>query len=119
MQISRSGLLFWLSTALAAVLLILVCVNIVITSGNRGLQVEVNSRQQFINQSIQLSRLHQELVTALATVSVKNNNEAIRQILADVGIMVSASSSTTAAPAAASPAASAPAAAPKTQTPAH
>ncbi|MFZ0694268.1 MAG: hypothetical protein WAN51_08985, partial [Alphaproteobacteria bacterium] len=84
---------------------------------NRGLQIDVNTRQQFINQSIQLSRLQQELVTALATTSVKNNNDAIRQILADVGITISATDKSAGGVPSAAPAAPAPAAAAK--TPAH
>jgi len=123
MQIPKNGLLFWLSNALAAVFLVLVCINFVIASGNRSLQIQVNTRQQYINQSIQLSQLHQQLVSALATIAVKNNNQAIRQILADVGITVSATDKSSgtapaaAPPASASPPASIPTGAPK--APAH
>jgi len=98
--------------------MILVCINFVIASGNRSLQIQINTRQQFINQSIQLSQFHKELVTALGTAAVKNNNEAIRQILADVGITVSATDkSAGTAPAATPPALPAPTVAPK--APAH
>jgi hypothetical protein len=87
-RIFRGGPLFWATSGLALLILILVCVNTVLMLGNRSSQAEVNARQQFINQSIQLSRLHQDLVNTLASTSVKNKNDALRQILAEVGIIV-------------------------------
>jgi len=88
MRIFRGGPLFWATSGLALLILILVCVNTILMSGNRSSQAEVNARQQFINQSIQLSRLHQDLVNTLAATSVRNKNDALRQILSEVGITV-------------------------------
>jgi len=80
--------LFWTATGLATVVVVLIVTNALLLSGNRAIQVEVNARQRFINQSIQLSRLHQDLVNTLAGLAVRNKNDALRQILADVGITV-------------------------------
>jgi uncharacterized protein YpmS len=84
----REKSLFWGTTLLALLILVVVCVNTFLLSENRSRQAEVNARQQFINQSIQLSRLHQDLVNTLASTSVQNKNDALRQILAEVGITV-------------------------------
>jgi len=56
--------------------------------GNRGGQIEVNSRQQYIQQSIQLEGLYREIVKALADLSIKNNDKQIRDMLASQGITV-------------------------------
>jgi len=99
-QMVRGGPLFWATTGLALLILIAVSVNTILVSENRSRQAEVNTRQQFINQSIQLSRLHQDLVNALASTSVSNKNDALRQILAEVGITVTPRESSADQPAA-------------------
>lgn len=61
-----SGGLFWILTAPGTAALTLVVVNMFLVSGNRTIQNEVNGRQQYINQSIQLSRVNEYLARALA-----------------------------------------------------
>ena len=78
---------FWAATALAALSVLLVIVDGWLVTSNASLRAVVNSRQQYINQSVQLSRLNQELANTLGTFALKNN-AAIRQILADSGIVV-------------------------------
>jgi hypothetical protein len=73
-------------TVLAALMLVLVLVNIVLSLGNQSLRAEVNERQQFIAQSIQLEGLHREIITALATVALKTNDEQLKSLLASQGI---------------------------------
>jgi hypothetical protein len=73
-------------TALAALVLVLVLVNILLSLGNQSLRAEVGERQQFITQGIQLESLHREIVTVLATVALKNKDDQLKNLLASQGI---------------------------------
>lgn len=73
-------------TPLAGLTLILVLVNVLLSLGNQSLRLEVTERRQFITQSIQLEGLHREIVTALASVAVKDNDEQLKSLLASQGI---------------------------------
>jgi hypothetical protein len=73
-------------TALGIFLLVLVLVDILLSLGNQSLRAEVNERQQFLTQSIQLEGLHREIVTVLATVALKTNNDPLKSLLASQGI---------------------------------
>src|SRR5262249_34120769 len=66
---------------------LLVVVDGWLVTSNAAIRRDVGSRQQTINQSVQLSRLNQELVNELGGYAVKNNT-AIRQILTESGITV-------------------------------
>ena len=74
---------FSLVTAIALIGSILVLVNVSFHRANRTLQADVAQRQQFINQSIQLARLNNEIIQALARLSAETNDESIRRLLAD------------------------------------
>src|SRR5215472_8149717 len=81
----------WLYRALLAVsgiTLVLVAIYIVIIQDNRSVQAEVNQRQQFINQSIQLGRINDALIRALAAAAVNNNDDKLRELLAQNGITI-------------------------------
>lgn len=91
---------FWVTTAVAGLALLLVVINSTLIVTNQSNQAEVNGRQQFINQSIQLSRQSQELVNMLATAAVRNNNTAIRDVLVKNNINLPAASTPAAEPAA-------------------
>jgi len=73
-------------TGLAVLMLLLVLVNILISLGNQSLRMEVNERQQFLAQSMQLEGLHREIITVLATVALKTNNDQLKSLLASQGI---------------------------------
>ena len=73
-------------TALAVLMLVLVLVNILMSLGNQSLRAEVNQRQQFLAQSMQLEGLHREIITVLATVALKTNNDQLKSLLASQGI---------------------------------
>jgi hypothetical protein len=73
-------------TALGALMIVLVLVNILLSLGNQSLRAEVNERQQFLTQSIQLEGLHREIITVLATVALKTNNDQLKSLLASQGI---------------------------------
>ena len=76
----------WLLTAMGAVALVLVVVNISLTLSNSDLRAQVNERQKFINQSIQLSQLHNQLVRGLATLAARSNDQQLREVLEQQGI---------------------------------
>jgi hypothetical protein len=80
-----SGLLAWTATALAAVSLALVVVNGAMFTSNQSAQAEVNNRQQFINQSVQIARVEENLAKALAAVAT-NGDDKVRDLLAEQGI---------------------------------
>ena len=73
-------------TPLAGLALVLVLVNVLLSLGNQFLRLDVNERQQFITQSIQLEELHREIVAALASVAVKSNDRQLKDLLASMGI---------------------------------
>ena len=79
-----------LLVALSGITLILVVVYIVLIQDNRSVQAEVNQRQQFINQSIQLGRVNDALIRALAAMAVSNNDDKLHELLAQNGIATGA-----------------------------
>jgi hypothetical protein len=79
----------WVSLG-ATLVVVLVITNMVLFEMNHGLQTEVNSRQQFIQQSLQLEALNREIVSAIANLSIRNRDEALRTVLTQHGITFSA-----------------------------
>jgi hypothetical protein len=90
---------FWTATALASLAVLLVFVDGWLVTSNGAIRATVNSRQQYINQTVQLSRLNQELINDLGGLALRNNT-AIRQLLAESGITVVSPAAGQAAPAA-------------------
>ena len=82
----RRHWLFWTVTGLAALGFVLIVVNMVLFLGNRRIQGEVNTRQQFINQTLALDRLNREIIQALASLAARNNDDQLRGLLAEHGI---------------------------------
>lgn len=82
---------FWTLTVGAGLGLALVMLDMWLVLGNRTSQLEVNNRQQFIQQSAQLEGLSREIVRALADLSIKNKDEELRNLLASQGIAVNLS----------------------------
>ena len=85
---------FWVLSATACVVLALVIVNMLLFRSNTGLQREVNERQMYIQQSVQLEGLYRDIVKALAELSVKNNDEHLKALLSSQGITFTASGQT-------------------------
>jgi predicted Holliday junction resolvase-like endonuclease len=77
-------------TAWSALVLVLVIVNILITLGNQSIQAEVAERQQEIAQTIQLETLNRQLITVLANMAIKTNDERLKKLLAETGINLDA-----------------------------
>ena len=85
------GWVYWMTVGLSALALALVVAYMVLVQDNRSVQAEVNRRQQFINQSIQLGRINEALIRALAAAAVSNKDDKLRDLLADNGITINAS----------------------------
>lgn len=71
-------------------MVLLVIVNIVIALGNQSIQAEVAERQQEIGQTIQLETLNRQLITVLANMALKTNDEQLKKLLAETGINLDA-----------------------------
>jgi hypothetical protein len=84
------GWLHRVAVGVSGLSLALVVVYIVLVQDNRSVQREVNQRQQFINQSIQLGRVNEALIRALAAAAVNNNDDKLRGLLAQNGITINA-----------------------------
>lgn len=87
-------------TVLSLLFAALVVALLVMASINRGLQAEVNARQQYVQQSVQLEGLYREIVRALAELGARNNDTQVRDMLARHGITYTANPGTAPAPAA-------------------
>jgi hypothetical protein len=74
----------------AGALVILVVVNMVLFELNRSLQMEINARQQYIQQSIQLEGLNREIIAAIANLAVRNKDDQLKTLLAQHGITITA-----------------------------
>ena len=85
------GWLYWMTVGLSAAAGALVVAYIILVPNNRTMQAEVNRRQQFINQSVQLGRINEVLIRALAAAAVTNKDDKLRDLLADNGITINAS----------------------------
>jgi hypothetical protein len=108
--VRTDGWLYRLLVALSGITLVLVVVYIVLTQDNRSVQTEINQRQQFINQGIRLGRINDALIHILATTAVSNNDDKLRDLLAQNGITINPATGAPereAAPPAAAPAATA------------
>jgi hypothetical protein len=87
------GWLERLLVALSGITLILVVAYIVLVQDDHTMQAEVNQRQQFISQSIQLGRVDEALIRALAANAGRDDK--LRELLTQNGISINA---TTGAP---------------------
>jgi len=83
---SKEQALFWISTVLAGLSVVLVISNGILFLVNQEAQATINRRQQFINQSAQLGRVNEALVRALATSAANNKDDQLRDLLAQHGI---------------------------------
>ncbi|HXJ00319.1 MAG TPA: hypothetical protein VNH44_03800 [Micropepsaceae bacterium] len=66
--------------------LLLAVINGVLAQTNRVIQVDVNARAQYINQSVQLSNLEQGIARAVATAAVNNKDTKLGELLERNGI---------------------------------
>jgi hypothetical protein len=85
----------WLTIG-AGLILVLVLFNMILFELNRALQAEINTRQQYIQQSVQLEGLNREIVTAIANLAVRNKDDQLKAMLAQHGITINVGSTGTA-----------------------
>jgi hypothetical protein len=80
---------FWVLAVIATVGLLLVLANIRFVLANREHQANVNARAQYIQQTVQLQGLYQEIVKAIADLAVRNKDEQLRDLLSRNGMSIS------------------------------
>ena len=80
---------FNLLTALGATALLLVGVNVALSTLNRNAQMALNQQQTFIQQTVPLEALYRDIVKALAEMAVKGNDRQVLDMLAAQGLNVS------------------------------
>ncbi|MGH7076320.1 MAG: hypothetical protein ACREFD_19290 [Stellaceae bacterium] len=68
--------------------MVLVIAYIVLAQENRSTQADVNRRQQFINQSIQLGRINDNLIRTIAMAAIKDKDDKLRGLLTRNGITI-------------------------------
>jgi hypothetical protein len=85
-----SSLQFSVVTGCGALALLLVIANAGLVLNNRAKQADVNARQQFINETVQLGRLNNQIVQALASLSARTGDDSLRGLLAAHGITFTA-----------------------------
>ena len=73
-------------TGLAGVALIIVLWNMSQFSDNQALQGEVNARQQYINQTVSLNQLNNQIIRLLAARSAETGDEELKRLLAEQGV---------------------------------
>jgi uncharacterized protein YpmS len=77
---------FWCLILVAVAALLLTYMNIDLRSELREQQAELVQRQQFINESSQLSQFNTQFIQALAQLAAQTNDESIRDLLAANGV---------------------------------
>jgi hypothetical protein len=77
---------FWTATGLAGLSLVLVLVNALLARSNESARLEVNQRQLSINEWTLEQRQNQDLIQMLAVASARDNDAAIRDLLAKNGV---------------------------------
>lgn len=91
MKSSRGTLVtwqYWLLSGLGGAAFLVALLNIYLFQDNQTLREEISQRQQYINQTIQLSRLNNELIKSLAQLAVTNQDQQISDLLTSHGIVV-------------------------------
>jgi hypothetical protein len=83
---------FWMLTIIAVLVAVFSVVNMMLFQINRNAQIEVNGRQQFIQQSLQLQGLYNEMIKALADLAIRNQDADLGNLLAAQGISISGGS---------------------------
>jgi hypothetical protein len=80
---------FYLLTTISAVALGLVFVTTTLSASIGGLRQQLDERQQFINESIVLSKLNVQLAQVLANLAVATGDEELKRVLWNNGITFS------------------------------
>jgi hypothetical protein len=79
---------WWVLTVCGALLLVFILTNMVLFLGNREKQLNINTRQQYIQQSLVLEGLNRDIINALANLAVRNKDAQLIDLLTAQGITV-------------------------------
>jgi hypothetical protein len=82
---------WWVLTVGGIILLVLIVANMTLFLGNRDKQININSRQQYIQESLVLENLNRDIVNALANLAVRNKDAQLIDLLTAHGITVTVS----------------------------
>ena len=77
---------FWIANVAGAACLMLLAAQLSLVALNRGLRADIETRQQYVQQSLQLEGLYREIVRALAELGARNNDQDVRALLQRHGI---------------------------------
>ena len=81
---------YWVVTLIAAASLAAMLASVTLGYSNAASRAEVNQRQQFVQQSVQLEGLYREIVRALAELAARNNDSDVKAMLQKHGITYTA-----------------------------
>lgn len=81
------------ATALALASIVLLVVNAALTLRNESAQAVVNQRQQFINQTAQVSRVALLLAQTIAKTAITTKDDALLQLLERHGVRLQSNAS--------------------------
>ena len=93
---------YWVVTLISGACFVAMLASVTLGYKNGVARAEVNQRQQFVQQSVQLEGLYKEIVRALAEMGARNNDGDVKAMLQKNGITYTpnvAASATTPAPA--------------------
>jgi len=77
---------FWTLNCVVVLALILILTNISMFLSNRVAQVEINTRQQFVEESVRLNKVSNQLIQSLANLAAQTNDKEIAGLLSAHGI---------------------------------
>jgi hypothetical protein len=80
---------FWVLTIIATLAAVFSVANMMLYQINRNAQIDVNGRQQFIQQSLQLQGLYNEMIKALADLAIRNQDADLGNLLGAQGVSIS------------------------------
>ena len=95
---------YWLVTAIGAACCAAMLASITLGYNNAKARADVNQRQQFVQQSVQLEGLYKEIVRALAEMGARNNDGDVKAMLQKNGITYTANANAPGSPAPGTPA---------------
>ena len=77
---------YWVVTLIAAACFLAMLASVNLGYNNAKARADVNQRQQFVQQSLQLEGLYKEIVRALAEMGARNNDVDVKAMLQKNGI---------------------------------
>ena len=79
---------YWIAVALSAACFAAMAANVTLGTLNLSARADVNQRQQYVQQSVQLEGLYKEIIRALAELGTRNNDADVKALLQRHGITV-------------------------------